>query len=370
MAALSNQLHGLLSDQNGAASFVGGPAALNSRLTHLPGNVSNSGSPLLAYLLYSSLLIPVIFPLYKWVLKDYNDFLALGPGGTPSTFNGYLWVTFLKVFFARSDIYTPPAVKPYEHPAQGYLSALPRRVGSRPKVAGIAPHRQISQKGSSEMLEALQTAIRKIKADNPLLLETGISCFEQHNLALFFSPHPAQVPLPPAPARPRPVRNQTISKLDSFTSLNAYSAACEHPSQAKIKTEQDSNLDPCDHPAEIAHIHTTDCSMHLTLHPSDAALVISNGWGERHPLAGRGPWVPKGFTMVYAPRNQEEVEIVTEAVRAAGWWVGGCKLQACLEKHEKKDGEKPAFVEEALGVQEPADLEDPVVTDDGVSTEL
>jgi len=100
--------------------------------------------------------------------------------------------------------------------------------------------------------------------------------------------------------------------------------------------------------------------MHLTLHPSDAALVISNGWGERHPLAGRGPWVPKGFTMVYAPRNHEEVEILTEVVRAAGWWVGGCKLQACLEK-KQKGAQASSFVQEAAGVEEPADLEEPAV---------
>ena len=359
MAAVSNQLHGLLSDKNGAASFVGGPTALNGRLTHLPGNVSNAGSPLLAYLLYSSLLIPILLPLYKWVLKDYNDFLALGPGGTPSTFNGYLWVTFLKVFFARSDIYTPPTVKPYEHPAQGYLLSLPRRVGNRPRVAGIAPHRQISQQGSPEMLAALQASLHEIKAANPLLLETGISCFEQHNLALFFSPHPAQLPTP-APAHPRPVRNKTLSRLNSLGSLNSYSAACEHPTVAKDLADQASKLDPCEHPAEIAHIHTTDSSMHLTLHPSDAALVISNGWGERHPLAGRGPWVPKGFTMVYAPRNHEEVGIMTEIVHAAGWWVGGCKLHARVEKSEKGP-EALSFVQEAAGVEEPANLEEPTV---------
>lgn len=362
MAAGSNQLHGLLSDNNCAASFVGGPAALNGRLTRLPGNVSNPGSPLVAYLLYSSLLIPILLPLYKWVLKDYNDFLALGPGGTPSTFNGYLWVTFLKVFFARSDIYTPPIVKPYEHPAQGYLPNLPRRIGSRPKVAGIAPHRQTSQKGSPEMLAALQASIHQIKAANPLLLETGTSCFEQHNLALFFSPHPAQAP-PPAPAHPRPVRNKSLSRLNSLSSLNSYSASCEHPAKDAVKTEEGSKLEPCEHPAEIAHIHTTDSSMHLTLHPSDAALVISNGWGERHPLAGRGPWVPKGFTMVYAPRNQTEVETLTEVVRAAGWWVGGCRLEACSEG-KQKEPEASSFVEEDAGVEEPADVEEPAVPED------
>jgi len=206
------------------------------------------------------------------------------------------------------------------------------------------------------MLAALQASIHEIKAANPLLLETGISCFEQHNLALFFSPHPAQAP-PPAPAHPRPLHNKPLS------SLNSYGASCEHPAKEKVKTEEGSKLEPCEHPAEIAHIHTTDSSMHLTLHPSDAALVISNGWGERHPLAGRGPWVPKGFTMVYAPRSQTEVEILTEVVHAAGWWVGGCRLQACLERMQG-GAEASSFAKEVAGVEEPADVEEPAVTED------
>ena len=335
MAALSNQLHGMLSEKPRAASFMTGTATVNGCLAHVPHSLSSSASPLLNYLIYSSFLIPVLLPLYRYILKDYNAFLALGPGGTPSTFNGYLWVTFLKIFFARSDIYVPPPLKPYEHPAQGYLQGLPRRLGSRPKVAGIAPHRQVTQKGSKEILDSLQSAIRTMRNANPHLLATGISCFEQHNLALFFSPHAAQVQTSsttskklsvPAPANPRPVRVQ------SLTRLNSYSPSCEHKPEVKPNAVEDSMLDPCDHPAEIAHIHTTDSSMHLTLHPSDAALVISNGWGERHPLAGRGPWVPNGFTMVYAPRNGNEVEILIEIVRAAGWWVGGCMLLARAER--------------------------------------
>ena len=70
--------------------------------------------------------------------------------------------------------------------------------------------------------------------------------------------------------------------------------------------------------------------MHLTLHPSDAAVVIANGWGERHPLAGQGlfgrGWVPKGFVMIYAPRNEADISISMSIVRAGAWWVGGVTL--------------------------------------------
>lgn len=70
--------------------------------------------------------------------------------------------------------------------------------------------------------------------------------------------------------------------------------------------------------------------MHMTLHPSDAALVIAQGWGERHPLAGRLIFgkriVPSGFVMVYAPQDERDIGILLEFVRAGGWWVGGVGL--------------------------------------------
>jgi hypothetical protein len=53
-------------------------------------------------------------------------------------------------------------------------------------------------------------------------------------------------------------------------------------------------------------------------------VVLEAGWGERHPLA-RGGWfekfVPEGFVMVYAPRGEEDVEVLVRIVRAGAWFV-------------------------------------------------
>ena len=70
--------------------------------------------------------------------------------------------------------------------------------------------------------------------------------------------------------------------------------------------------------------------MHLTLHPLDVSTVLSTGWGERHPLAGKPvhgkELLPSGFVIVYAPQRESDIEILMEIVRAGAWGVGGVDL--------------------------------------------
>ena len=105
---------------------------------------------------------------------------------------------------------------------------------------------------------------------------------------------------------------------------------------------------------EICHAHPSDGSMHLTLHPADAAVVILRGWGERHPLSSGGwlaRFVPQGFVMVYAPRNENEVEIVRKIVAAAVWWVGGVDVDQKFGEDAEEvltEGEKQALAKEIL----------------------
>ena len=72
--------------------------------------------------------------------------------------------------------------------------------------------------------------------------------------------------------------------------------------------------------------------MHVTLHPVDTAKVIASGWGKRHPLAGVNvlgrPRVPNGFTMIFAPPSEAEVDVVMDIVKAGAWWAGGVDLNA------------------------------------------
>jgi Family of unknown function (DUF5519) len=237
-------------------------------------------------LLLSSTLLPLlalytIARLADSIAKDYAIFLSLGPGGTPSTPQGYLRIKFLSLF-ALKDPYSPTllAVAPV---LQGRLPApLPPRRGPRPQVAGIAPHRQRTQHAPPQAFSALRMSIESLARTHPRLI-SRTSCLEKHGPGLFVLPGGAW-------------------------------------------GEQTARL-RCG--GEVCHAHPSDGSLHLTLHPADEAAVLAAGWGELHPLA-RGGWltrfVPSRFMMVYAPRDEDELRVVLGIVKAAVWWVGGVEV--------------------------------------------
>jgi phospholipase/carboxylesterase len=68
---------------------------------------------------------------------------------------------------------------------------------------------------------------------------------------------------------------------------------------------------------EFAHLHPpSDGSLHMTLPPAMVDTVIANGWAELHPLAGKYG-LPGNIVMVYGPRDENELEIVADLVRAS-----------------------------------------------------
>ena len=165
------------------------PAAENIIDIH----ITPASSSKLIYLLYPGLLMTLLLPAYRFVLKDYQAFLALGPGGTPKTFPGYLRVSYLRLF-AISDPFRPPSLAETVFPTNGYLRQLPQRSGPRPTVAGIAPHRQLNQKCTAELHHRLRDGLHQIAAGFPSLIRKGNSCFEKHSLALFLWACPLSAP--------------------------------------------------------------------------------------------------------------------------------------------------------------------------------
>ena len=74
---------------------------------------------------------------------------------------------------------------------------------------------------------------------------------------------------------------------------------------------------------EFAHLHPApDFSLHLTLPPAWVDHVLAQSWGELHPMATRG-LIPATTVMVYAPRNAEELEVVSRILRVSHNFAGG-----------------------------------------------
>lgn len=71
-----------------------------------------------------------------FVHNDYQNFIKLGPGGTPSTFTGYVRINWLKLWALRNPFDPLPADKTVQ-PASGILrkKPLPYRCGPRPQAS-------------------------------------------------------------------------------------------------------------------------------------------------------------------------------------------------------------------------------------------
>jgi hypothetical protein len=231
----------------------------------------------------------VLVPLLRITHSDYKKFKSLGPGGTPPTFCGYLKITVLRLF-ALSDPYTPTRSSKPVQAARCYHQCMQLRLrgrtGPRPQVAGIAPQRQLDQPGCFEMYQSLRKSLECFALDHKDLFGISTSCFEKNGLALF--------------------------------ARNPVKVTCR---------------------GEICHVHHSDQSLHMSLHPDDANVVLENGWGERHPLA-RGGWmtayVPREFVMVYAPRDRVELDTVCRIIEASVLWVCGKRLERSLGMYDIK----------------------------------
>ncbi|KAL3438134.1 hypothetical protein BDV09DRAFT_131392 [Aspergillus tetrazonus] len=247
------------------------------------------------------LLAPITFYLIHSIRKDYHAFLALGPGGTPSTPAGYLRICILRLFTLRDPL-DPPSIPQTLFPKTGFLSSakIPARPGPRPTVAGIAPQRQITQKAGPVMYDALASEIHRLALEHPNTLYTATSCFEKHSTGIFY-------------------------RFPATTT-----AAASSSKSPKTTSSTHNHRITCN--GEVCHSHPSDGSLHLTLHPTDVKLVLERGWAQRHPLARDSLWrmmklVPPGFVMIYAPRNDEELKVVVEIIKAAAWWVGEKEVQ-------------------------------------------
>jgi Family of unknown function (DUF5519) len=68
---------------------------------------------------------------------------------------------------------------------------------------------------------------------------------------------------------------------------------------------------------EFAHLHPSpDHSLHAMLPPETVTEAVAAGWAEPHPVALRG-LIPPTAVMLYAPRDDAELDIIEALVRAS-----------------------------------------------------
>jgi hypothetical protein len=68
---------------------------------------------------------------------------------------------------------------------------------------------------------------------------------------------------------------------------------------------------------EFAHLHPApDHSLHAMLPTETVTEAVAAGWAEPHPVALRG-LIPPTAVMLYAPRDEAELEVIESLVRAS-----------------------------------------------------
>jgi Family of unknown function (DUF5519) len=244
----------------------------------------------------ASAIVATFVGLY--LRQDYNKFIAIGPGGLPYNIFGWAVSTFILKPIAWGV--NLRSTSPYEGAKEpSYLSDdfPPAREGGRPTIGPHpVPHRQLDQLPSEEVKKVLDGRIRDVseRAKHKGIALVRESRLEKHTDALFINE----------------ATRQTVS---------------EGAKAAAIDTK-----------GEFAHVHATgDHSVHVLLSPADCKKVLEAGWGERHAFDGSvvvkhvfHVALPMTYVLIYAPRTEEEVEIVVQIVKASMRYMTGHNIDA------------------------------------------
>ncbi|KAJ7196199.1 hypothetical protein GGX14DRAFT_700581 [Mycena pura] len=222
---------------------------------------------------------------FPFIRRDYHAFLKGGPSYAPQNVRGYIIVLVLALFRQEG---TGLAIYDRLPEKRRWLPELPVREGPRPKTTSHIIQRQLDQNVEPEFgANVLKgSVIQRVQARHTDKTHLALSTFEYHAEAIFLRP---SIP------------------IDDPKNV---------PSHDTVRRTK----------REIAHMHDYhDFTLHLALAAQDGKQVVAKGWGQRHPLAGPGvPGPPTEWTFLYAPRNDEEVEVVEMIVEASvGYMTNG-----------------------------------------------
>ncbi|KAL4944960.1 hypothetical protein BDV06DRAFT_62917 [Aspergillus oleicola] len=239
-------------------------------------------------LLLAAIPAAVIASLLPSAYRDYESYIALGPGGPPHNVLGWLVVRLIFNPLGREMFGTGMYERKIESgEGVSFLSDLPARKGERPVMGGIAPpQRQVSQVPTTEVKNKIMEAYNTFLDKNSHIVDRVPSILERYTDAAHVC---SNVPLTPVAREMK---------------------------------------------REICHVHgTSDYSVHVTLSPADCKKVIESGWAQRFPLSGssifkklslgRMSHIPEEYVFIYAPRDEEEIETVMRILQASVRYVAG-----------------------------------------------
>jgi hypothetical protein len=239
------------------------------------GQYANSHRGVVAAAFAAVVIVPI-------AVQDYIKFLSYGPGGLPYNPIGWMLCNIMRLMSLE-----PLSTRPYQNPKlpfhgdAGLLPAdLPPRDTARPKLGSHpVPQRQLNQLPDAEMRQEMIARFEAFgrAAEKKGVAEVRQSLYEKHHDAIF------------------------VSKSVEWHSL----------AQATR--------------GEISHIHAgKDGSIHVILNPRDCETVLNKGWGERHALSGAesfkrmsGYTIPINYVLIYAPRNEAEIETAMTIVKTS-----------------------------------------------------
>ncbi|KAJ5232515.1 hypothetical protein N7468_005471 [Penicillium chermesinum] len=238
-------------------------------------------------LLSSSLFFPAVY-------RDYKTFISYGPGGVPSNLFGWLLVRLAFQPFSREMLSTRvydervTAGEGHSSNNEGFLTLEPhqaRDVEDRPVVGPhVVPQRQLSQVPDEAVMHVKnRRSVPLVRASKQPPREVPALMAEAHADGLFLADN---------------IPASGIAK------------------QMK---------------GEIAHLHTGRRAL-CSYDPSPCRFltgkkVIEAGWGQRHGFAGTSalkflsfgtkPDIPAEFLLVYAPRDETEIETFMQIMAAS-----------------------------------------------------
>ncbi|KAF2873131.1 hypothetical protein BDV95DRAFT_568884 [Massariosphaeria phaeospora] len=236
----------------------------------------------------TALGVAIVLPI---AVNDYQTYLSYGPGGVPYNVAGWL-VSNLLTLASREQLSTGPyhdkelafANEPGFFPAD----FPPQRASPRPPLGRHAvPQRQLEQLPSEAIRQQFVDKFEALgeAAQQRGFVEIKQSLYERQHSALFVS---------------------TNQKWHSVAQQTR---------------------------GEIAHIHAgLDGSFHVVLHPADSKKLIETGWGQRHGFSGvtvmkrvAGFSLPVTYMLVYAPRDEAELDVAQAIVKASIGFMAGSR---------------------------------------------